>query len=164
MAITKSQEIYKSLIESNATPERILDVMMRRADRYLEHYERAKETLNNLKSEHQGLLKKTGRLVNVRVDHIAHDLWGSYTWYRYNMYRYAGDGVWKKYDNKNNTAPHCMATHRHGIFNVNVLLEEDDMPEIFIGKCTGSVFGEKVITAKGHMIGYGDEFELRKIK
>lgn len=164
MIIKSSKDMYDSLVDSGATQERILDVMMRRADRYLEYYDRAKETIKKLRSEHKELLKKTGRLVNVKVDHIAYDLWGSYTWYKYNMYRYVGHGVWKKYDNKNKHAPHCMATHYHGIFNVNILLEEEDMPEVFIGKCTGSVFGEKVITAKGHMIDYGDEFELRKVK
>lgn len=160
--IKSSQEILDSLIKQQATPERILEIMMRRADRHLDYYEKTKERYKKLKEEHRALLRASGRLVTVKVDHMAHDNWGSYVWYKFNKYRYECDGIWKKCKNKE--SPNHMATHRHGIFNVNILLEEEDMPEVFIGKCTGSVFGEKVITAKGHMIGYGDEFELRKVK
>ena len=159
--IKSSQEILDSLIKQQATPGRILEIMMRRADRHLDYYEKVQERYKKLKEEHRALLRASGRLVTVRVDHMAHDNWGSYVWYKFNKYRYECDGIWKKC--KNQESPQHMATHRHGIFNVNILLEEGDMPEVFIGKCTGSVFGEKVITAKGHMIGYGDEIELRKI-
>lgn len=163
MYIKTSKEMYDSLKEKGATPERILEVMMGRADRHLNSYESLKERFNKLHAEHRELQQKTGRLVNVKVDHIAQDSWGTYTWYKHNMYRYAGDGVWKKYNPKDRQAPHYQAEHMHGIYMVNILLAEEDMPEMFIGKCTGNVLGQKVIMAQGHMIGYNDEFELRKI-
>uniref|UniRef100_A0AAU8GES3 Uncharacterized protein n=1 Tax=Salmonella phage vB_SEnST11_KE23 TaxID=3161174 RepID=A0AAU8GES3_9CAUD len=164
MKIKTSQEMFDALVEKNASSERILEVMMKRADRHLEYYQSAKKQLLKLKAEHRNLLFSTGRLITVTVDHMAQDNYGAYVWYKNSMYRYEGDGIWKKYPNKNNQCPHHMARHIHSKFKVNLLLSDEDMPEVFIGKCTGNVLGKKIIMADGHMIGYGDEFELRKVK
>ena len=164
MSTITSKEMYDRLVDSGASQERILGVMMRRDDRHREYYERSQDRLRKLKQEHRSLLIATGRLITVKVEHIAKDVWGVYTWYKNSMYRYEGEGIWKKYVNKNNEAPHYMAKHNHGIFTVNILLSEEDMPEVFIGQCIGTMRGEKLIGAKGHMIGHGDKFELRKIK
>lgn len=164
MKIKTSRELYQEHLEKGTSAERILEIMINRADRYQEQYLNASSRICKLQEKHRNLLCSTGRLINVTVDHIAKDNWGSYIWYKNRKYRYEGNGIWKKYVDKGGNSPHYMAQHVHGKFKVKILLSEEDMPEVFLGKCTGSVFGEKVITAKGHMICYGDEFELRKVK
>lgn len=164
MKIKSSQDILEELQNNGASPERILAVMMNRADRFLNYYEKTKKRLTTVKQDYQSMLRSTGRLITTKVDHIATDQWGSYTWYKNQMYRHNGDGIWERFENQYNHAPHYMAQHRVGKFKVELLLSEEDMPEVFTGVCKGSVMGKKVILAEGHMIGYDDEFELRKVK
>lgn len=162
MNIKSSKQIYEEHLEKGTPTEHILKVMVGRADRYQDYYDKSKERYEALKEEHYNLLRSSGRLVKVKVNHVARDNWGYYTWYKNNKYRYECDGIWKKC--KDQSSPHYNARHTHASFNVNILLADEDMPEVFIGKCSGSVLGKKVILADGHMIGYGDEFELRKKK
>lgn len=159
MNIKSSKQLYEEHLEKGTPLENILKVMVNRADRYQNYYNDMKIRAKNYEKQYDDLLRSSGRLITVQVDHIAQDNWVSYTWYKHNKYRWNGK-CWHKTDDK---GPHYNAKHYQGKFTVDILLSEEDMPEVFIGKCTGSVFGEKVITAKGHMIGYGDEFELRKI-
>lgn len=159
MGSKTSQQLYEEHLEKGTPIETLLKVMVNRADRYQNYYNSMKNRAEMCEKKYDDLLRNTGRLITTKVDHIAQDTWGSYVWYRHNKYRWNGK-YWYKTDDE---GPHYNARHYHGKFTVDILHSEEDMPEVFIGKCTGSVFGEKVITAKGHMIGYGDEFELRKI-
>ncbi|QKE60665.1 hypothetical protein KPP_12521 [Klebsiella phage KPP-1] len=159
MGSKTSQQLYEEHLEKGTPIENLLKVMVNRADRYQNYYNSMKNRAEMCEKKYDDLLRNTGRLITTKVDHIAQDTWGSYVWYRHNKYRWNGK-YWYKTDDE---GPHYNARHYHGKFTVDILHSEEDMPEVFIGKCTGSVFGEKVITAKGHMIGYGDEFELRKI-
>ena len=159
--IKSSQEMLDSLKEKGATPERILEVMMNRGDRHLAYYNREREQRTEAIKELRELQRLTGRLITVNVDHIAHDTWGKYTWYKGNKYRWNGD-LWVKNDSKN--TPHYMAKHRHGKFKVTILLAEEDMPEVFVGECRGNIMGKKVILSDGHMINHGDKFEIRKLE
>ena len=155
-----SEQLLKNLRGKDTSPERIIEVMVRRADRYQEWYTDARKIAEGLNKKVNDLWREMGKLVTVEVDHIARDNWGSYTWYKCNKYRWDGE-KWVK-DKRDNT-PHYMAHHHYGKFKVDILLSEEDMPEVFIGECKGSVLGKKVILAEGHMIGYGDEFEIRKV-
>lgn len=159
MTSKTSKQLYEEHLEKGTPVENILRVMVNRADRYQGYYNEMKNRAKLYEKQYDDLLRSTGRLITVKVDHIAQDNWVSYAWYKHNKYRWNGK-CWHKTDDK---GPHYNARHYQGKFTIDILLSEEDMPEVFIGKCTGSVFGEKVITAKGHMIGYGDEFELRKI-
>lgn len=160
MKIKTSQEMLDSLVEKDTPWDQILKVFMDRADRYQGYYKRATERNTALKAEVRDLLTKQGRIKTVRVDRIVKDNWGSYVWYRNNKYRYNDDGLWVKHDQ----GVHVMATAREGVFMVNILIAEEDMPEVFVGECRGNIMGKKVILTDGHMINYGDKFEIRKLE
>lgn len=159
MTSETSKEILETLLLKEATPERILEVMMKRADRYQQYYKDMKNRAKVYEKKYDDLLRSTGRLVTVQVEHMAQDAWVSYTWYKNNKYRWNGK-CWHKTDDK---GPHYQARHYHGKFTVDILLSEEDMPEVFTGECIGTISDKKLIAAKGHMINHGDKFELRKI-
>lgn len=107
---------------------------------------------------------ESGRRKSVCVDSILSTPWRKFVYYKDTRYCFNEKmKAWVKDTSKNSLMQHHVE-HLPGKFHVELILSDEDMPEVFTGKCTGSVFGEKVITAKGHMIGYGDEFELRKVK
>lgn len=157
-----SAELLAEHLEKGTPKDRIIEILCRRGDRYLDFYNASQKRVKGLEEEVDGLLRGAGKLITVRVDRIVSDSWGRYVWYKNNKYRYEGRGVWKRH--KDSRHPHYMSTPREGIFKVNILLEDEDMPEVFTGVCSGTVQGKKVILAEGHMIGYGDTFELRKVK
>ncbi len=160
MNIKSSKQLYEEHLEKGTPLENILKVMVNRADRYQNYYNDMKNRAKLYEKQYDDLLRSTGRLVTVKVDHIAQDNWVSYAWYKHNKYHWNGK-CWHKTDDK---GPHYNAKHYQGKFKVDILLSEEDMPEVFTGVCKGNVLGKKVILAEGHMIGYGDEFELRRKK
>lgn len=157
--LQEAVDIRRSKGQSDAE---IIDYLVGRSDRQEERLAHYKQRYSEMKEALKHSQFESGRRVKVTVDNIIRTCWGNYLYHKNTRYCYDGKvKAWVKDTNKNSLLQYNLE-HIPGKFHIEIILPDEEMPEVFIGKCTGSVLGKKLIMAEGHMIGYGDEFELRK--
>lgn len=160
-SLQEAIELRRSKGQSDAE---IIDYLLKRSDRKEEYLTYYKKRTSELKEALIRAQFESGRRVKVTVDNIIRTCWGNYLYHKNTRYNYDGKfKAWVKDTNKNSLMQHHVE-HLPGKFHVELILPDEDMPEVFTGECIGTMYSQKLIAAKGHMIGHGDKFEMRKIK